>query len=133
MILRRFGIRIQPVRPHFDARALTEVAFRRDGEAMDAEAWLAGHEKVGERSLTASADGDVKDEVEQKVLAVLLRDLERLESEVDGAVLLVENESGPDHPKTRDTTTTIREPLGERLHFTYRIEPALRIGVYRPI
>ncbi len=132
MLRRRYGERIHRVRPRFDAHALTEIAFERLGEAWPAEAWLASHERIAEHALTAEAEGDVKDDAEKGLIATLRERLDAvLASLPPGAVALVEN-SPHDHPKTRDTTTEIPHPLGNRLHFRWRVEPPLLIGVYRP-
>lgn len=132
MLVRRYGDRIHAVRPRFDAHALTEVAFERLDASWPADDWLAGHERVGEHLLTAEAEGDVKAATEE----ALLRELrDRVQTTLDrlseGLVALVEN--GPrEQAKTRDTTREIPGPAGVRLHFSWRVEPPLRIGVYRP-
>lgn len=129
-LARQYGERIHAVRPRFDARALTEIAFERLEEAWPAEEWLASHERVGEHDLTAEAEGEVKDEAEHLLLERLQQRLQATLMELpDDATALVEN--GPrDHPKTRDTTTEIVHPLGNRMHFHYRVEPPLRLGIY---
>jgi hypothetical protein len=132
MIVRRFGARIESVEPNFDARALNEIGFRRTGAfTLDADAFHEQHEKVAVQDLTATAEGDVKDDVERELLAALLRQVESLLEE-SGVVLLVENEAGEDYPKTRDVTRRVVVRGENRLHFEYRVEPALRLGVYRP-
>ncbi len=133
MIAKRYGSRIHEVRPRFNAHALTEIAFDRVSEAWDAEEWLAAHERIEGLSLSAATDGAVKDESEKQVLSELEMQLREAEREAGpGAVLLVENGGGADHPKTHDTTREIDDPLATRLHFHWRIEPPLRVGVYRP-
>jgi hypothetical protein len=132
MLARRYGNRIHMVRPRFDAHALTEVAFERLAESWPADEWLSGHQKLGEHSLTAAAEGDVKDDAEKELLVRLQRRLDALEAAVPaGALLLVEN-GRDDHPKTRDTTREVPNPLGNRLHFSWRVDPPLRVGVYAP-
>ena len=58
-----------------------------------------------------------------------LRD--RLGALGEGEVLLVESEQGNDYPKTRDEKKTVAVEGENRLHFTWRVEPPLRVGVYR--
>lgn len=132
MIARRYGNRIHMVSPRFDAHALTEIAFERLAESWPAEEWLLRHEKTSEQSLTAAAEGGVKDDAEKELLVRLRRSVEALQATLPaGAVLLVEN-SRDDHPKTRDTTKDVPDPLGNRLHFSWRVDPPLRLGVYMP-
>jgi len=133
MIVRRFGSTVQSVEPDFDSRAMTEIGFRRTSAlSLPAEEFLAQYERVDGRELTAEAEGDVKDEAEQAVLASLRAKLEALEAELgEGYVLLVENEVGKDYPKTRDRTKTLVVAGTNRLHFTWTIDPPLKLGVYR--
>src|SRR5690606_13352497 len=94
MIARRYGTTVQSVAPNFDSRAMTEIGFQRTNElVMPADEFLERYERVDGRELTAAAEGDVKDEAEQVLLASLLEQLQALEAEVgDGHVLLVENQ-----------------------------------------
>lgn len=133
MIARRYGTNIQSVEPNFDSRAMTEIGFRRTSDlSVPAEEFLRTHEKVGERALTAAAEGDVKDDAETALLASLRERLEALEAEVGpGHVLLVESEPGHDYPKTRDRTEVRVVGYENRLHFSWSIDPPLRIGIYR--
>ncbi|MBW3536062.1 MAG: hypothetical protein KY453_12755, partial [Gemmatimonadetes bacterium] len=63
MILRRYGSSVQSVETNFDARALTEIGFRRDQRlSLSAEAFEEQYGKVDERALTASVAGPVQDE-----------------------------------------------------------------------
>ena len=129
MILKRYGNRVQSVRPNFDAHAMTEVGFMRDNETvLSAEEFEAGYEKVGERELTASAEGHVQSEAEHAVLKSLETQLLALEGE---GVLVVENEQGQDMPKTRHTQRVLVEQGENRLHFAFEIAPSLRVGIYR--
>jgi hypothetical protein len=133
MIARRYGSTIQSVTPNFDSRAMTEIGFQRtDALVMPVDEFLARHERVGERELTASAEGDVKDEAEQAMLASLREQLQALEAEVGADhVLLVENQPGQDYPKTRDRTTTLVLGGENRLYFRWTVDPPLRLGIYR--
>ncbi|HEX6939050.1 MAG TPA: hypothetical protein VF158_06530 [Longimicrobiales bacterium] len=133
MIVRRYGTTVQSVEPHFDSRAMTEIAFRRTSAlSIPADAFFEQYERVGEHALDAAAEGDVKDEVERAVLAKLRERLEALEAEVGADhVLLIESEPGRDYPKTRDRTETRVVGYENRLYFFWSIDPPLRVGVYR--
>ncbi len=132
MIVRIAGSRVESVEPRFDARALTEIAFRPSGELrQDAESFFEEHEEVSTHELTATAEGDVKDEVERELLDILLDRLRSLEAEHEDAVLCVTNKPGKDYPKTRDETRTIVVRGENRLAFEYRVDPPLRVAVYR--
>lgn len=132
MILRRYGSKLHSVELDFDPRALTEVGFRRDGDtALDADEFSAAYEKRDERELTATADGPVQDEAEKRLLDELERRVrELLDGLEPGEVLVIENERG-DHPRTRDRKKERVVEGKNRLHFEWRIEPALRVGIYR--
>jgi hypothetical protein len=49
----------------------------------------------------------------------------------EGEVLVVENQEGEDYPKTRDTKKNVVVDGENRLYFYWRIDPPLRLGVYR--
>lgn len=133
MIARRYGTRIHSVQPNFDAHALTEISFRQTTALrLPADEFSATYERVGERQLTAESEGDVKAEAEQALLISLGEQLETLEAELGGEhVLLVENEPGRDYPKTRDRTTERVVAGVNRLHFAWRVDPPLKLGIYR--
>ncbi|HEX7050444.1 MAG TPA: hypothetical protein VF188_09610 [Longimicrobiales bacterium] len=134
MIVRQYGAVIHSVEPSFDARAMTEIGFRRAGTfSMPAAEFFEVFERVTEHALTASAEGDVKDAAEQALLASLLEDLRALEARLGpDEVLLVESRPGHDYPKTRDRTrTVVVGGIENRLHFSWTVEPPLRLGVYR--
>lgn len=133
MILRRYGARIESVEPNFDARALNEIGFRRTGTfSEDADAFFQAYEKADSHELTADAEGEVKDVVEQALLAALLGDLNALDARTGtDELVLVESEPGKDYPKTRDVTRTKVVHGENRLYFEYRVEPPLRLAVYR--
>lgn len=132
MILRRYGSTVQSVEIHFDARAMSEVGFRRDHEvSFDAEEFEEGHEKLEEHELTSTAEGPVQDEAEEALLEDLERQLREIEADLDeDRVLLVEN-TRDDYPKTRDVKKDVIVEGKNRLFFHWRVEPPLRIGVYR--
>lgn len=133
MIVRRFGSSVSSVEPQFNARAMTEIAFRRTGDfSMKADELDAEYERADERELTATAEGDVQSEVEQAVLASLEKQLGELDSEAGpDTLLLIESEPGRDYPKTRDRTRTVVVGPDNRLHFEYTIDPPLRLAVLR--
>lgn len=134
MLLRRYGNKIQSVEPNFQANALTEIAFTRtDDFRADAEDFAEEWELVGSHEVVGETSGDVKTEVESALLADLLRQLDAIVAGAgDGHVVLVENKLGQDHPKLRDFTKTLVVDGANRLHFTYTVDPPLRVGVYRP-
>ena len=134
MIAKRYGKSVQSVNPEFDAVAMNEIGFRRDQAwSVEAETFLATYDRVSEHFLTGSTEGDTQNEVETGLLAALLRDLRAIESDApQGDVLLVENESGVDYPRLHSTQRTVVVGFENRLHFTYTVDPPIRIGVYRP-
>ena len=133
MILRRYGSSVQSVETNFDARALTEIGFRRDGRfSSPSEAFEREYAKVEERSFTATSEGPVQDEAERALLADLEEQLGAFLGELgEGEVLLVESEPGHDHPKTHCQQKTVAEGGDNRLHFRFTVEPPLRVGRYR--
>ena len=44
---------------------------------------------------------------------------------------MIENEQGIDYPKTRTRTRTVVVDGENRLRFTTKVHPPLRVGVYR--
>lgn len=134
MLVRRYGKVIQSVVPNFDSRAMNEIGFLRTTDlVLEAEDFEREYERVGEESLVATAEGDVKVEVEQAVLDDLLEQIDELRAGLsDGMLLLVESQPGRDYPKMRDKTTVqVVGGLENRLHFTWTVDPPLRLGVYR--
>jgi hypothetical protein len=133
MILKRYGSNVLSVTPNFDSRAMTEVGFMRDGAlSLPVGEFADQYERVGGRELTASAEGDVQGDVEDAVLADLLKQVESVAAEAgEGSVLLIENEVGKDQAKTRGTQATKVVATENRLFFTYTIDPPLRIGIHR--
>lgn len=133
MLLRRYGNTVQGVEMNFDARALSEVGFRRNhGFSVSWEEFEADYERTGGHELTATAEGWVQDEAEQEVLRELAAQIEALEAGLgEGEVLLVESEQGNDYPKTRDEKRNVVVEGVNKLYFEWRVEPALRLGVFR--
>lgn len=133
MILRRYGQTVQSVELDFDSKALTEVGFRRDGaHSMPVDEFDAGYEQVEVHELAETTEGDVHDEVEAALLKKMETDVRAiLDGMGEDEVLYVESQQGVDHPKTRSTTTNVIVEGENRLHFTVRLDPPLRLGVYR--
>ena len=133
MILKQYGTSYQSVETNFNCRALTEVAFRRDRLfSIPTEDFQATYEKVDERAFSPETEGDVHDQAEED----LLDSLEESVKEVlvglgEGEVLVVESREGEDYPKTRDRKKNVIVEGENRLYFYWRIEPPLRLGVYR--
>lgn len=134
MLLRRYGTSVHSVTPDFDANAMSEISFRRDGEfSMAVEEFEVAFEKVTEGEVTGTSDGPVQSEAESALLddleAKLMKQLEALG---EGEVLLFENRSGVDYPKLRDRKEGIIVEGENRLYFHWRVDPPLRLGQYRP-
>lgn len=133
MLLRRYGSTVQSVETNFDARALNEVGFRRDHRwSIPWEEFQRDYRRVRGEEVGAESEGWVQDEAEQELLRNLEASLAKLLQELEAdEVLLVENEQGNDYPKTRDDKRTVVVEGENRLHFTWRVEPPLRVGIYR--
>jgi hypothetical protein len=133
MLLRRYGTTVQSVEMNFDARAMNEVGFRRDQRfSLPWEEFETGYHRVEGHELEATAEGWVQDEAEHALLQDLAaKILGLLEGLGEGDVLLVESEQGNDYPKTRDEKKNVVVEGVNRLYFEWRVEPPLRVGVYR--
>jgi hypothetical protein len=133
MILRRYGTAMHSVAPNFDSKAMTEVGFRRDQElSVPIEEFQRSYTRGETSELAAETEGWVQDEVEKNVLVQLEKKIRELESKLaDGAVLVVESEQGVDYPKTRTEQKTVVERGENRLFFTVRVHPPLRVAQYR--
>jgi hypothetical protein len=134
MILRRYGTRIQAVSPNFDSRAMNEIGFTKDDSfLMDWDEFTKTYQCVDSHELTATAEGDVQTEAEQRTLESLRQQLDQLLAGLKpGAVAFIESEMGKDYPKLREKQTTTVVGTENRLHFARYIEPPLRIGIYEP-
>lgn len=132
MILRRYGSKVQSVEPNFDSRAMNEIGFQRtDAVVLSTEEFEAKYERVSGSELTATAEGNVQDETEKQLLAVLKEQLDAMRSGLQaGQVLLIESEQGKDYPKSREKQNVVVVEGENRLHFQRRVEPPLRVGVY---
>ena len=133
MILKRYGTSYQSVDINFDAKALNEVGFRRNqGRTIHVDGFVDEHSLMEMVELTADADGYVQNETEQLLLDRLRAKIEELVARLpEGGVLVVENESGHDYPKTRQQTKNVVEKGENRLYFEYSMKPALRVASYR--
>lgn len=133
MIFKRYGTAYQSVDPNFESKALNEIGFRRDRErSVTVEDFEAQYEHVTTHELVAQAEGPVQDHTEQLLLDRLEARMLELEAELDDdLILVVENGDGPDYPKTRQEIRNVVEHGENKLHFTYTVSPALKMGVYR--
>lgn len=133
MILRRYGNTLQSVDTDFDSKALSEVGFRRNREfSISADEFEETYAEVETHEISAETEGDVQDETQQRLLDEMEAELRALEAKLgEGEVLVVENEQGVDYPKAKDVRKNVIVEGENRLHFSARVEPPLRIGVYR--
>jgi hypothetical protein len=133
VILRRYGTAFHEVEPNFDARALTEIGFRRmRGEGIPSDRFDDDFERISGHDLGATAEGSVHDEVERVVLERLEARLTEIRASLGPKeVLVVESGQGAEAAKTRAVQRSVVEGGENRLHFTIRVDPPLRVGVYR--
>jgi hypothetical protein len=132
VIAKRYGTRVQSVRPNFDANAMNEIGFQRDNEWVEpADDFFEQYEKVETHELTAAAEGDVQGEAEEKLLHSLEEQLLAVAKTVGDGVLLIESEQGVDYPKTRHTQTSQVVGHENRFFFRFTVEPPLRVAIYR--
>lgn len=134
MILRRYGTTYHSVEPDFNSKAMNEVGFRRDGGfSLPAGELDERFEVQGAHELEGHSEGDVQIEAEERLLQQLLEDLRGLEAGVpEGGYLVVQSEAGKDWPRLRSEQRTTVVAMENRLHFTWRVEPPLRVAVYTP-
>ena len=134
MIFRRYGKSYQSVEMDFDAKALNDVAFRRNRkQAIPVDEFEGSRETVETVELVADAEGQVQHETKQVLLDRLRERVEELHNRLDeGWVLVVENEQGHDYPKTRQRMKNVVEEGENRLYFEYSIDPPLRLSLRRP-
>ena len=133
MIYRRYGSTWHSVEADFDSNAMNEINFRRDRTAsIPAEEIESSWERVSEHELVERKEGDVQGEVEQELLDDLLEQLGEITGDLaEDEIVLVENEQGRDWPKTRQEQKNVIREGQNRLYFHIRVEPPLRVGVYR--
>jgi hypothetical protein len=132
MILRKYGNTVHSVDPNFDSRAMNEIGFQKNGKlSLSTDEFEQQYRRRAGHELTASADGLVQHECEDKVLNSLREQLQKLEANLeDGNVLLIESEQGKDYPKTREKQRTIVVGTENKLHFERTVDPPLKVGVY---
>jgi len=133
MILRKYGTTVHSVVPHFDSRALNEIAFKKDERVnMPWPEFTEKYQSVARHELVARAEGDVQQEVEEKVLNELRHQLEAIEVRLQtGQVMFIESEAGKDYPKMREKQQTLVVGMENRLHFERTVDPPLRVAVYQ--
>lgn len=133
MILRQYGNWYHSVQPNLNSRALTEVGFLRDQVfSITVEEFDAGYEKLDEKPFAPETEGEVLHEAEEELLnALKVGVVEAMEALREGEILVVENRESKDRPKTRDTRRHVVVDGESRLRFFWRIDPPLRLGVYR--
>ena len=134
MIFRRYGTSYQSVDMDFDAKALNDVAFRRNRrEAIPVDELEASYVTVETVELVAVAQGKVQYRTKQDLLDRLQAQVEELQGRLaEGGILVVENEQGHDYPKTRQQTKNVVEDGENRLYFDYSMAPPLRVSVRQP-
>ncbi|MGW8265440.1 MAG: hypothetical protein ACWGSQ_03680 [Longimicrobiales bacterium] len=134
MILRLYGTSYQSVQPNLNSRAFTEIGFLKDGAfSISVDEFTAAYEKVEEKSFSPQTTGAFQDQAETELLDALKAEVLEAVAELrDGEVLVVENRDREDRPKTKDVKKNIVVNGESRLHFFWRVEPPLRLGVYRP-
>lgn len=130
----RYGNNFQSVSFEFGAKALNEVGFRRDRESTFPVDDLAeGYDLLETVEMTAEAEGDVQSETEQLLLDRLKEQAQAaVDSLPEGGIAVVANErGGRDQPKPRQTIGNVVVEGENRLHFTYHVDPPLRLELYR--
>lgn len=134
MIFRKYGSTLHSVEPNFDARAMNEVGFRKNGEReIPWEEFQQKYERSAGHELTGEAGGSVQNEAEEGVLRQVREQLDGILAGLsEGAVVLVESEQGKDYPKMREKVSNVVVGNENRLHFDRTIDPPLRVAVYTP-
>lgn len=134
MIFRRFGTSYQSVEMDFDAKALNEIAFRRNREqSIPVDEFDSSYETVETVELAVEAEGPVQYKAQQDMLDELQARVEALfDGLAEGGVLVVENKQGHDYPKPRQHTKNVIEEGENRLYFEYSMSPPLRISLRNP-
>jgi hypothetical protein len=132
MIFRRYGTTVQSVDLDFNSKALTEIGFRRDRtHTMPTDEFESAYTSVSSHELTAEAEGNVQDEVEQAMLDDLEAQLRGvMEGMGESEVLFVQSEQGKDYPKTKTRSKSVIVEGESRLYFYASVDPPLRFGVF---
>lgn len=132
MILRAYGETLQSVDIVFDSKAFNEIGFRRNRqESFPVEEFDSEWTRESVHELSATAEGDVQDETQQRMLDDLREKLEAVEREAgeDGMVRIESDER--DWPKARDEQKKVTVDGDNRLRFLARIDPPLQVAVWR--
>jgi len=100
----------------------------------DIDAWLDSQRpRSGERPVVIPLDKPQGRAGRPRILVVddeaSIREL--LSKLSDGSVLVIESEQGVDYPKTRTEQKTVVEGGENKLFFTVRVHPPLRVARYR--
>jgi hypothetical protein len=134
MIFRKYGSTLHSVEPNFDARAMNEVGFRKNGEReIPWEEFQQKYERSAGHELTAESGGSVQNEAEEGVLRQIREQLDGILAGLSaGSVVVVESEQGKDYPKMREKVSNVVVGNENRLHFDRTIDPPLRVAVYTP-
>ncbi len=134
MLLRRYGSSVQSVVPNFDSNALNEIGFRRDrSRSFGSKEFEEQYERVRDELIVGEVEGPVQSEAEAALLARIESELRTILDQLEeGEVLLVESQQGVDYPKLKDRKEGIIVGGENRLYFHWRVDPPLRLGLYRP-
>jgi hypothetical protein len=134
VILKRYGSSLRSVTPEFNAHALNEIAFGRDDDfSIEGDEFEERFEVSREESLAVETDAPVQKDAEEALLDELRAGIDRIRAGLgEGELLVVENANGVDWPKTRERRKDVIVDGENRFHFHWRVEPPLRLGVYRP-
>jgi hypothetical protein len=98
----------------------------------EAERFDARMVQVREVFLEAASDGPVQSDAEALLLDRLRASLDACLADLaEGEVAVVESQSGVDWPKTRERRKDVIVDGENRFHFHWRVEPPLRISIYR--
>lgn len=132
-LFRKYGTNVQSVEIDFDARAMTEIGFRRDRkESIPLDELEAGFELVETRELQATSEGPVQYEAEVEILAKLEAQLRSLHGDLgDDEILVMLNEQGVDYPKLHDRKRGVIVDGENQLYFYWSVDPPLRMARYR--
>ena len=83
--------------------------------------------------LKAEAEGSVQLSTKQELLDQVYAQLQDLFTQLpEGGLLIVENKSGHDYPKTLQDMKNVIVEGQNRLYFHYTMKSALRVALYRP-
>jgi hypothetical protein len=135
MLVRRYGSTIQTVEPNFDAKAMTEIGFRRiDGFHMPVDDFEKEYQRIGEYLISGKSDAATQKDAEESLLAELLQQIGVLQRGLaDGDVLLFENEPGKDFPRLHEQQKGVLVDGQNKIHFFWHVDPPIRLGHRRRV